>query len=55
MKIKQIFKTAYQVITVAVTVIEAVGLSKSLYGKYKTKNAPATPTAEAAPNVETAM
>lgn len=37
MEIKNILKTGYHVVVVAVTLIEAIDLSKNLIGKYKNR------------------
>lgn len=36
-KIKQILVVSYRVLTIAVTIIEAADLGKTIYGKYKNK------------------
>ena len=45
-KIKQTLVVSYRVLTIAVTIIEAADLTKSLWGKYKNKKSvkPTTPT-----------
>lgn len=52
-KIKQTLVVSYRVLTIAVTIIEAADLGKTIYGKYKNKKSvkPTTPTDTA--NVET--
>lgn len=51
MNVKKIFVTTYKVLTIVVTVIEAVELGKSIHGKFKNKSSvvsaePITPAAE---------
>lgn len=45
-KIKQTLVVGYRVLTIAVTIIEAADLGKTIYGKYKNKKSvkPTTPT-----------
>lgn len=45
-KIKQTLVVSYRVLTIAVTIIEATDLTKSLWSKYKNKKSvkPITPT-----------
>lgn len=45
-KIKQTLVVSYRVLTIAVTIIEATDLTKSLWSKYKNKKSvkPTTPT-----------
>lgn len=45
-KIKQTLVVSYRVLTIAVTIIEAADLGKTIYGKYKNKKSvkPTTPT-----------
>ena len=53
-KIKQTLVVSYRVLTIAVTIIEAADLGKTIYGKYKNKKAvkPTTTPTDTA-NVET--
>lgn len=45
-KIKQTLVVSYRILTIAVTIIEAADLGKTIYGKYKNKKSvkPTTPT-----------
>ena len=45
-KIKQTLVVSYRVLTIAVTIIEAADLGKTIYGKYKNKKSvkPTPPT-----------
>ncbi len=49
MKIKETLKATYQVLTIVVTVIEAVDLGKSIYSKVKNRKAAAVTTQEITP------
>lgn len=50
MEIKNILKTGYHVVVVAVTLIEAIDLSKNLIGKCKNKKAIASSDSVAGTN-----
>ena len=42
-KIKQTLVVSYRVLTIAVTIIEAADLGKTIYGKYKNNKKSVTP------------
>ena len=54
-KIKQTLVVSYRVLTIAVTIIEATDLTKSLWSKYKNKKSvkPKTTPTDTATKVET--
>lgn len=53
-KIKQTLVVSYRVLTIAVTIIEAADLGKTIYGKYKNKKSvkPTTMATDTANKVE---